>query len=225
VADPEALRARVQELAPWYQNIELAPGVFTKDVGGERDIYPELDHPAPMWKRSIAPRLGDMKGKRVLDIGCNAGYMSFEAKRLGAEYVLGVDSDLGATTSFIDQAEFCRDVLGLDVEFRNGSFFDLETDQPFDVVLFIGVLYHLEDWAGALDKVRELAAPGGRIVLESAIEPMTRTYPGSADYKGDAETYFVPSLKVLRAAVEERGFKVRRQYDLEARGLLFLSVR
>ena len=67
--------------------------------------------------------------------------------------MLGIDSNLGAGTSFIDQAVFCRDVLGLDVEFREESFFALEPE-PFDLVLFCGVLYHLEDYATAIDKVK-----------------------------------------------------------------------
>src|SRR4051794_31532387 len=101
------LRSRIEELGPWYQNIELTDGVSTKDLGGDRDIFAHDDIPAPLW-RLIAKDLPDLTGWRVLDIGCNAGFMSFESKRLGAGYVLGIDSNLGATRSFIDQAEFCR---------------------------------------------------------------------------------------------------------------------
>lgn len=224
IATSNDIRRRIAELAPWYQNLELGPGLYTKDLDGDRDIFSGYDIPAPLWLE-ISKDLPDLTGWRVLDIGCNAGYMSFEAKRLGAASVLGVDSNLGAGTSFIDQATFCRDVLGLDVEFREESFFHLEPERPFDLVLFCGVLYHLEDYATALDKVKALAVPTtGLIVLETAAEPVTLTCPGMSDYHGDTSTYFVPSLGVLLELVRERGFRVDVVRNLGTRVVLFMRA-
>ena len=159
----------------------------------------------------------------MLDIGCNAGYMSFAAKRMGADHVLGIDSNLGAATSFIDQAEFCRSVLGLDVEFREQSFFDFSPEQPFSLVFFCGVIYHLEDFASALDKVATLAEPGtGLIVLETAIEPVTVTTPGEQEYFGDSSTYFVPSEGVLLELIRERGFTVDLVRKFGTRAVVFM---
>ncbi len=223
-ASREDIRRRIEELAPWYQNLELADGLWTKDLDNDRDIFSGEDIPAPIW-RVIAKDLPDITGHRVLDIGCNAGYMSFAAKRLGAGSVLGLDSNLGAGISFVEQATFCRDVLGLDVEFREQSFFDLVPDQPFDLVLFCGVLYHLEDYATALDKLAALAVPThGLIVLETAIEPVTRTYPGPTDYHGDSSTFFVPSVGVLLELVRERGFGVEIANDIGPRAVLFMRA-
>jgi 2-polyprenyl-3-methyl-5-hydroxy-6-metoxy-1,4-benzoquinol methylase len=222
--DSHELRRRVEELAPWYQNIELADGISTKDLDGSRDIFSGEDIPAPLWSL-ITRDLPDITDQRVLDIGCNAGYMSFAAKRLGAGYVLGIDSNLGAGTSFIVQAEFCREVLGLDIQFREQSFFDFEPDHPFDLVLFCGVLYHLEDFATALDKVVSFAAPGhGLIVLETAIEPVTRTAPGSAAYRGDTSTFFVPSVPVLLELVRERNLSIELVREIASRAVLFLRA-
>ena len=222
--DRHELRRRIEELAPWYQNIQLAEGISTKDLEGSRDIFSGEDIPAPLWSL-IGRDLPDITGQRVLDIGCNAGYMSFAAKRLGAGYVLGIDSNLGAPTSFIDQAEFCREVLGLDVDFREQSFFDLEPDRPFDLVLFCGVLYHLEDFATALDKVVTLAAPGhGLIVLETAIEPVTRTAPRGVAYRGDTSTFFVPSVPVLLELVRERNLAIEIVREIPSRAVLFLRA-
>lgn len=224
IASRADIRSRILELAPWYQNIEVADGVWTKDLDGDRDIFSGHDIPGPLW-RAIAKDLPDITGWRVLDIGCNAGYMSFAVKRLGAGSVLGVDSNLGAAASFIDQANFCRDLLGLDVEFREQSFFALEPDAPFDLVLFCGVLYHLEDYATALDKVKALTVPTrGLVVLETAAEPLTRTCPGMADYRGDTSTYFVPSLAVLLELVRERGFNVEIVRNLGQRIVLFMRA-
>jgi tRNA (mo5U34)-methyltransferase len=221
----ETIRRRVEELAPWYQNIQLAEGVSTKDLQGARDIFSAHDIPAPLW-RVIAKDLPDLTGQRVLDIGCNAGYMSFEVKRLGADQVLGIDSNLGAGRSFIEQAEFCRTVLGLAVEFREQSFFDFTPEESFDLVLFCGVLYHLEDFAGALDKVGSFAAPGsGLVVLETAVEPVTLSLPGTRDYHGDTTTYFVPSVPVLLELLRERGFGIEIVRDLGARAVVFARRR
>ena len=209
IASRDEIRSRIVELAPWYQNLELAEDVWTKDLDGDRDIFSRHDIPGPLW-RVIAKDLPDISGWRVLDIGCNAGYMCFAAKRLGAGSVLGVDSNLGAGTSFIEQATFCRDVLGLDVEFREESFFELEPERPFDLVLFCGVLYHLEDYATALDKVAALTVPThGLVVLETAIEPVTRTLPGMADYRGDTSTYFVPSVRCCSSSSASAAFASR----------------
>lgn len=217
------IQHEVERLAPWYQCIDLGDGVLTKDVGGDRDIFSDWDIPGPLW-RQIVKDLPDLTGRRVLDIGCNAGYMSFEAKRLGAGTVLGIDSNFGAVTSFVEQAAFCRRVLGLDVEFREQSFFELD-EPPFDIVLFCGVLYHLEDWAAGLDKVASLALPGdGVVVLESAIEPRTLALPNMADYHGDTATYFVPSLPVLVELVRERGFEVQVARSLSTRGILIMRA-
>jgi len=223
VDDTEVMRRRIRELSPWYQNVELSAGVTTKLVDGEA-IHPGEDIPAPLW-REIERRLPTLEGKRVLDIGCNAGYMSFECKKLGARYVLGIDDDSSATSSFIEQAEFCREVLGLDVEFRRLSFMDLEPEQPFDVVLFCGVLYHLQNWADGLDKLAQLVVPrDGVVVLETAVEPVTRTTYEGNGYRGDSTTFFVPSTHVLRALLEERGYVVRELVELGDRALVVASV-
>jgi len=222
-AEPEDIKRRIHELSPWYHNIQLGEGIWTKSVDANA-IYPEHDIPAPLWAE-IVPRLGSLTGKRVLDIGCNAGFMSFECKKLGAEYVLGVDDDSGARTSFIAQAEFCREALGLDVDFRRGTFMELAPEPRFDVVLFCGVLYHLENWADGLDQLDRLVAPGdGLIVLETAIDRVTQTAYGDKAYWGDKMTYFVPSLAVLDLLLRERGFDVRELVHLGERGLAFLHA-
>lgn len=224
LGDIRELERRVRELGPWYQDILLAEGVSTKSVQGVGLVYPGQDIPAPLW-REIAPRLPQLARKRVLDIGCNAGFMSFECKKLGAEYVLGVDDDSSSPSSFVAQAEFCREVLGLDVEFRRGSFMELEPEHPFDVVLFCGVLYHLKNWADGLDKVAELVVPDeGVVVLETAVEPVTRTTYQGKGYRGDTTTFFVPSISVLRAVLEERGFVVGELVELGERALVLAAV-
>ncbi|MGE3758800.1 MAG: DUF1698 domain-containing protein, partial [Pseudobdellovibrionaceae bacterium] len=86
----EEVKSKILEFdrAPgWYQKIDLGNGLVTKtrSVFGE-----ELDHPRKRWA-CIESAVPDLKGKSVLDLGCNAGFISFEAKRRGASYVCGVD--------------------------------------------------------------------------------------------------------------------------------------
>jgi 2-polyprenyl-3-methyl-5-hydroxy-6-metoxy-1,4-benzoquinol methylase len=224
VLSRDEISRRIEELAPWYQDIDLADGLSTKNLEGDRDIFSGQAIPKPLWKL-IERDLPEITGWRVLDIGCNAGFMSFEAKRRGAGYVLGIDSNLGAGTSFITQAEFCRDVLGLDVDFREESMFSLQPERPFDLVLFCGVLYHLEDYASALDKVRDLATPGsGLVVLETAKADVTLTLPGKAAFHGDTTTFFVPSLPVLVELVRERGFAIEVVRDIGTRAIVFMRA-
>ena len=218
----DEMSRRISELRPWYQNIPLPHSLSTKDLDRDSDIFSGEDIPAPLW-RSVLPLLEDLAGKSVLDIGCNAGYMSFEAKKLGAASVFGVDSNLGATVSFLDQAGFCRQALGLDVDFREVSFFDLVPENKFDVVLFCGVLYHLENFATGVEKVRSLVINGGQVILETASEPRTRTTYGTG-YHGYTTTFFVPSPAVLRPLVEEYGFAIEHQVDLPSRTVLALRA-
>ena len=218
----DEIARRIAELRPWYQNLQLPYGLSTKDLDRGEDIFSGEDIPAPLWK-AVLPLLDDCTGKSILDIGCNAGYMSFEAKKLGAASVLGIDSNLGATVSFLDQAVFCREALGLDVDFREVSLFELEAEAKFDIALFCGVLYHLENFATGVEKVRSFVRKGGQVILETASEQITRTTYG-VGYHGDTTTFFVPSPAVLRALVEEYGFIIESQFDLPSRTILGLRA-
>ena len=213
---------RIELLRPWYQNIHLPHGLCTKDFDRDTDIFSGADIPAPLWQE-VLTILEDPARKRVLDIGCNAGYMSFEVKKMGASYVLGIDANLGATVSFLDQASLCREALGLNVDFREASLFDFAPDEPFDIVLFCGVLYHLENFATGIARVRSFVVDGGQVILETASEPITQTTYG-VGYHGDTTTFFVPSPAVLRALVEEQGFVVEEERAIGTRTVLALRA-
>jgi len=127
------IRERAAALGDWFHNIDLegvptAPNHFLHD-------YPNVK-----WKRFAHAIPEDLTGKSVLDIGCNGGFYSLEMKRRGAERVLGIDFD----DRYLDQARFAAEVKGADIEFRKLSVYDLaQLGERFDVVLFMGVLYHL----------------------------------------------------------------------------------
>ena len=144
------LRDRVAALGPWFHNIDLGDGVVTA---------PEHflgDYPAFKFAEFGHCLSADLTGKSVLDIGCNAGFYSVEMKRRGAARVLGIDSD----DRYLAQARLATEALGFaGVEFAKLSVYDVAAlGERFDLVVFMGVLYHLRHPLLALDLIREHVA-------------------------------------------------------------------
>ena len=165
-------------LEPWFHRIDLGNGIFTKteSVMGE-----PVDHPAPTWE-VIRPCLpADLTGKSVLDVGCNAGFYCVEAKRLGAQRVLGVDGQ----RQHVRQGVFVRKILGLDLEFRRISVYDLDpkTIGRFDITLALGLVYHLKHLVHALERLYDVTDQ--MLVLETAIIPPEKTPESFVQPLGD----------------------------------------
>jgi tRNA (mo5U34)-methyltransferase len=171
ILSPEEIRRRAQALGPWFHNL---------DLNGVRTAPEHFlgDYPAVKWKSFADAIPKDLTGKSVLDIGCNGGFYSIEMKKRGAARVLGVDFD----EDYLAQARFAAQVTGLDIEFRQLSVYDVGAlGERFDVVLFMGVLYHLRHPLLALDLLYEHAV-GDLLVFQS----MQR---GSKDVEDVAENY------------------------------------
>jgi tRNA (mo5U34)-methyltransferase len=148
--DTARLRKRIDALAPWFHNIDLGGGLTTAPDHFLGD-YPTFKF------RGFAHVLPeDLTGKTVLDIGCNAGFYSIEMLRRGAERVVAIDSD----DRYLAQAALVSEALGYDgIEFRNLSVYDVaQLGERFDLVIFMGVLYHLRHPLLALDLIREHVA-------------------------------------------------------------------
>ncbi|MFC0205837.1 TIGR04290 family methyltransferase [Novosphingobium soli] len=148
--DTAELRDRIEELGPWFHNIDLGNGLTTA---------PEHflgDYPSFKFKAFAHLLPDDLSGRSVLDIGCNAGFYSVEMKRRGAERVVGIDSD----ERYLAQARLACEALGFEgIEFRNLSVYDVAAlGERFDLVIFMGVLYHLRHPLLALDLIREHVA-------------------------------------------------------------------
>jgi tRNA (mo5U34)-methyltransferase len=142
------LRARIAALGPWFHNM---------DLGGTQTAPKHFlgDYPAFKWRRFAHALPSDLRGRTVLDIGCNAGFHALEMKRRGADRVLGIDFD----PRYLGQARLAAEITGLDVEFRQVSVYDVAAlQESFDLVLFMGVLYHLRHPLLALDLIREHVA-------------------------------------------------------------------
>src|SRR5436190_23431213 len=110
----KAVERKIQTLGEWFHNIEIdgvmtAPNHFLGD-------YPNMK-----WRQFCNAVPNDLRGKTVLDIGCNAGFYSIEMKRRGADHVLGIDFD----ERYLAQAQFAAQSLGFDIDFRKLSVYDL----------------------------------------------------------------------------------------------------
>lgn len=168
---PVEIERRVHELGDWFQNLDLcgvhtAPNHFLGD-------YPNFK-----WRMFEHAIPADLSGKTVLDIGCNAGFYSLEMKRRGAADVVGIDSDEG----YLAQARFAAEVVGAHIEFRNLDVYDVaKLGRQFDIVLFMGVLYHLRHPLLALDLLYEHVV-GDLLVFQSLMRGSKEVAPLEPDY-------------------------------------------
>ncbi|MEJ7928942.1 TIGR04290 family methyltransferase [Ramlibacter sp. AN1015] len=142
--DVDALRREVEARGPWFHNLHLPGGVQTAPVHFLRGDFPRFK-----WLQ-IAPHLPqELHGWRVLDVGCNAGFYSFELARRGAQ-VIAVDHD----PHYLAQARWAAQQFGLSerIEFRQQGVFEAAaSDEQYDLVWFMGVFYHLRYPLLALD--------------------------------------------------------------------------
>lgn len=128
-------RSTIAQLGPWFHNLHLPDGTET------RPDHPLGDFPRSNWDL-LAPFLPtELEGRTVLDIGCNAGFYSLELARRGAR-VTALDVD----ARYLRQARWAAELCGLSdrIRFEHQPVYALAgTEQRWDVVLFLGVLYHL----------------------------------------------------------------------------------
>ena len=162
-----------------------------------------------------------------MDLGCRDGFFAFEAERRGALEVVGVDYADPSATGFPIAAE----ILGSRALYRTMNVYDIDPSSlgTFDVVFFLGLLYHLRDPLWAIDRIRALQRPGGLLFVESQLAsspevrqsplPLWQFFPGDS-LSGDATNCWGPNLAGLVAAVEECEYRVLDKVDGEARGLV-----
>lgn len=160
----ETLESEIDRLAPWFHCVDVGHGVKTKraSVAGE-----PADHPIGTWQEVRKCLPADLTGQSVLDVGCNGGFYSVEAKRRGAERVLAVD----VFRLHVRQTRFVSRALGLDIDARRASVYDLSASRfgRFDVTLALGLIYHLKHLVLGLEKLWQVTRH--TLILETAIYP------------------------------------------------------
>lgn len=224
---PVEIRRRVEELGPWFHNLNLrgvqtAPDHFLGD-------YPSMKF------RSFAHAIPhDLRGMSVLDIGCNAGFYSLEMKQRGADRVLGIDSD----EAYLAQARFAASLLGERIEFRKLSVYRIaELKEKFDLVLFMGVLYHLRHPLLALDllhahAVRDLLVFQSMQRGSEDVDPLNDDYPFAEEdifrnpayplmhfvercYSHDPTNWWIPNRACAEAMLRSAGFSIEAHPERE----------
>jgi len=223
-ASAAALRDEVAALGPWFHNFHLPDGTQTAPDHFLGD-FPEFK-----W-RAIAPHIPlDLRGWRVLDIGCNAGYYSFALAQRGAE-VLGIDID----PHYLSQARWaCRQFHLQDrVRFRQMAVYELaRLHETFDLVWFMGVFYHLRYPLLGLDLAAEktsrmmvfqsLTMPGeheAAVERDLAIDQRERMlepgWPVMAFIEhrvaGDPTNWWAPNHAAVCAMLRSAGLRVVRR--------------
>ena len=217
---PSETQRRIDEFGAWFQNLNLngvqtAPNHFLGD------------YPAVKFAGFASAIPQDLTGKSVLDIGCNAGFYSLEMKRRGAARVLGVDFD----ERYLAQARFAAEVRGVEIEFRQLSVYDVASlGEKFDLVIFMGVLYHLRHPLLALDLIREHVAKD-MMLFQSMQRGSTDAMQVKADYDfwqtemfsrpdfpmmyfiehkyaGDPTNWWIPNRACTEAMLRSSGFEI-----------------
>ena len=223
----EEIRDRAAALGDWFHNI---------DLGGVRTAPNHFlnDYPNVKWRCFAHAIPADLSGKTVLDLGCNGGFYSIEMKRRGAARVLGVDVD----ERYLRQARFAAEVTDQDIEFRRLSVYDVaELGERFDVVLFMGLLYHLRHPLLALDLIHDHVAKDLLIYQSmqrgaNAVAPVRSDYgffeqdhfedPGypklhfiEHEYAGDWTNWWAPNAACSAAMLRSAGFEILEQPEEE----------
>jgi tRNA (mo5U34)-methyltransferase len=198
------LRRQVEALAPWFHNINLGGGIVTAP-----DHFLG-DYPRFKFERFANALPESLEGKSVLDIGCNAGFYSVELKRRGATRVVGIDSD----DRYLAQARLACASLGFeDIEFRNLSVYDVAAlGERFDLVIFMGVLYHLRHPLLALDLIREHVA-GDMLLFQTMQRGSDNVLDVPENHPFHMENSFAPSPIFDDPAYPKMHFIERRYAD------------
>lgn len=223
----EEILSEIDRLQPWFHRIDLG-GIHTKteSVMGE-----PVNHPAGPWATIGRCLPADLTGKSVLDVGCNAGFYSIEAKRRGARRVLGVDGQ----RQHVRQAVFVRKALGLDIEYRRMNVYELTRARvgEFDITLALGLVYHLKHLVLALENLYEVTRE--LLIVETAIMPPKRTPASFKHPLGQTEmrlhplayvenppeakeqvfNWFLPSVEALTALLRNAGFDETEVFEVK----------
>jgi tRNA (mo5U34)-methyltransferase len=194
------LREQVGQIK-WFHAIELAPGLITPAPERTAERLDLLRIPA------------DLSGRTVLDIGAWDGFFSFEAERRGAERVVAADCVAWHGDNWSDKRgfELARRALGSRVEDVDIDVLELTPERvgTFDLVLFLGVLYHLRDPLTALERVAGVTR--GQLILETHVDLTWLRRPAMVFYPGleldwDPTNWWGPNPAAVKAMLHDAGF-------------------
>ncbi len=185
----------------WWHKIDLGNGITTPG----RD-----DSPTKLAQVKLPQSL---EGLSVLDIGAWDGFFSYECERRGARRVVALDKPVWDSPAIGKRGfELARRVLGSKVEDVELEVLDISPERVgvFDLVLFLGVLYHMPHPLLALERVASVA--GKQLILETHVDmnehdrPVLAFYPED-ECNNDASNWFGPNRAAVEAMLRVVGFR------------------
>jgi tRNA (mo5U34)-methyltransferase len=197
-ADP--LREEVERIR-WFHTIRLRDDLVTPGL--------EPDTPQKLGRMGLP---ADLSGRSVLDVGTWDGFFAFEAERRGAARIVATDHHAWNAPGWGDAGFRCAHrAFGSEVEGQDVDVLDHTPERlgTFDVVLFLGVLYHMRHPLLALERMAAMTRE--LLVLETHVEslgvrrPLAAFYPG-AELDGDDSNWWGPNLSAVEALLRAAGF-------------------
>jgi tRNA (mo5U34)-methyltransferase len=185
----------------WWHKIDLGNGITTPGRDDSRTRLEQVNLP-----RSLV-------GRSVLDIGAWDGFFSYECERRGAKRVLALDKFVWDHPEIGKRGfELTRRVLGSKVEDLRLDVLDISPERVgiFDVVLFLGVLYHMRHPLLALERAasvtRNLLIVETHVDLNEHDRPMLAFYPED-ECAADASNWCGPNRAAVEAMLKVVGFR------------------
>jgi tRNA (mo5U34)-methyltransferase len=195
----EEARALVGSISHWHHRFEIFPGITT----------PGTYDPSFLLRKMKLPE--ELHGKRVLDIGASDGFFTLELARRGAR-VVAIDYRSKDSHGF----GVMEKLNGVDIEYHQMNLYNLSAEKfgQFDIIVFMGVLYHLPDMLRALAKVRELSV--GTMFLETHADTSLESEIAAARYyrgsslAGDITNFWSPNRRCVLDMLADAGFQCER---------------
>lgn len=203
----DELESRIAAFPGWYYRFEFDNGVTTP-VPDPGTVNRHRQRRAYFFKPLLELTGGSLSGRRVLDLGCNAGFWSLQALEAGAEHVLGVD----AMQMHVDQANLVFEAKGIDparYRFQTGNVFEQALGERFDVVLCLGLLDHV---AKPVELFELMAATGAEVIVINTEVSRLRTSVFEVDTLYDPQKVvdhrlvLIPSRDAVTELAAQFGF-------------------
>jgi tRNA (mo5U34)-methyltransferase len=222
----DEIKKMIDSVPIWHHRIELAPGMFTPAVQWTNEVLADINLPE------------DLSGLRVLDLGARDGFFSFECEKRGASEVIAVDYAPIELTGFAVASK----ILNSKVKWLTANVYRINELNlgKFDLILFLGVIYHLRNPYLAIDRIYDALKIDGKVIVESHVinggfvdengewmdlkdlDPRLEKLQIAQFYQGnlggDHTNAWAPSLNTLEVMFQNSGFTVDSSWSNHFRG-------
>ncbi|HAE38509.1 MAG TPA: tRNA 5-methoxyuridine(34)/uridine 5-oxyacetic acid(34) synthase CmoB [Candidatus Riflebacteria bacterium] len=197
------LKETLMQLSPWRKGPFNLHGIKI-DSEWRSDLK---------WAR-VAPHIADLKGRRVLDVGCGNGYYLLRMAGAGASIAIGIDPSLLFLAQFTAINRYCQQntAFMLPIGFEQMP----EEMQCFDTVFSMGVFYHRRSPFDFLKSLRIMLRKGGELILETLVieGDQNSVLVPPERYARMNNVWFIPSVPAMLAWLNKAGFANVKAVDV-----------